>query len=129
MDWFGGVMAPDQLAELRGPTKMAADFVDDILADVDRSGAVLLGRLCEAWPGLVGTDIANVSSPVRLENGVLWIGITNTTWRYVLEQQFRGNLLKMIQNASDGQVRQIRLVPAGAASSSTQFNKRNRPPQ
>jgi hypothetical protein len=128
-DWLGGVLAPDRMAEWRGPAKSAADVVQDVLSEFDTAGALFLDRLAREWPELVGEDIAKVSAPVRCEDGTLWIGITNATWRYVLEQQFRGNLLGKLKTASGGEVRAIRLVPAGVRSTVPQFMKRNRPQQ
>lgn len=126
-DWLGGVMAPDQMAELRGPARSTSDLVGEVLDKLDRNGAFALHRLAQRWAELVGEDIARVSSPVRLEDGVLWIGVTNTTWRYVLEQEFRGRLRGQLKEATNGDVRDIRLVPAGGAASTRRFGNGNRP--
>ena len=127
LDWLGGTFAPDAMADLRGPVKQVGDVVRDVLTEFDDAGALLLDRLIREWPELVGEDIAKISAPVRCENGVLHIGITNTTWRYVLEQQFRGRLLAQLRKASNGDVRNIRLVPAGSGSSARRAQEGNRP--
>jgi len=116
-DWLGGMLAPDQMAELRGPVHTAGELVEEVLADLDQAGILALNRLTRQWPELVGEDIARASSPLRCENGVLWIGIPNATWRYVIENQFRSRLLDKLKTATGGEVRGIRLVPGGRGSS------------
>jgi len=126
-DWLGGVLAPDQMTELRGTARKTSELVEEVLDKFDRKGALLLDRLTREWPELVGADIARVSAPQRCENGMLWIGVTNTTWRYVLEQQFRGRLLDQLKATTNGDVRSIRLVPAGGAAATGRYRDGNRP--
>lgn len=116
-DWLGGMLAPDQMAELRGPVHTTGELVEEVLAELDQAGALALNRLTRQWPELVGADIARASVPLRCEKGTLWIGIPNATWRYVIESQFRSHLLDKLKKATDGEVRSIRLVPGGRASS------------
>ena len=126
-DWLGGVFAADAMAELRGPVQRVGDIVEDVLAGIDSEGVLLLDTLVRKWPELVGEDIARISAPVRCEGGVLWIGVTSTTWRCVLEQQHRARILARLREASKGAVRNVRFVPAGAGSSARHFRAGNRP--
>lgn len=123
-DWLGGVLAPDQMAELRGPVQTTGKLVEEVLANLDQAGALAMGRLMRQWPDLVGPDIAKASTPLRCEHGVLWVGIPNPTWRYVIESQFRTNLLDKLRKATDGEVRGIRLVPGGGAGQPAETGNR-----
>lgn len=40
-----------------------------------------------AWPEVVGPQIARVTSPERMENGVLYVGVTTAPWRAELSMK------------------------------------------
>jgi predicted nucleic acid-binding Zn ribbon protein len=40
-----------------------------------------------AWPDVVGPQIALVTSPQRMENGVLYVGVTTAPWRAELSMK------------------------------------------
>ncbi len=62
----------------------------------------------EVWGPVVGERIAAVSTALRIENGVLFIGVTTAPWRAELSMQ-RQDIMRKI-NAAVGKevVREIR---------------------
>ncbi len=61
-----------------------------------------------AWSSVVGERIAAVSTALRIENGVLFVGVTTAPWRAELAMQ-RQDIMRRI-NAAVGKevVREIR---------------------
>ncbi len=61
-----------------------------------------------AWSSVVGDRIAAVSTALRIENGVLFVGVTTAPWRAELSMQ-RQDIMRRI-NAAVGKevVREIR---------------------
>lgn len=61
-----------------------------------------------AWSAVVGERIAAVSTALRIENGVLFVGVTTAPWRAELSMQ-RQDIMRKI-NAAVGKevVREIR---------------------
>jgi predicted nucleic acid-binding Zn ribbon protein len=61
------------------------------------------------WEELVGTAIANHAKPERMRNGVLWVQVTDASWRHELHLM-RGGLVERINNAlGDAVVEELRL--------------------
>ena len=40
-----------------------------------------------AWPDVVGTQIARVTDPQRMENGILYVAVTTAPWRAELSMK------------------------------------------
>jgi predicted nucleic acid-binding Zn ribbon protein len=55
------------------------------------------------WPGIVGPQVAKVTDVERIENGVLYIHVTNAPWRSELTFR-RKEILQKIQQTMNGDV-------------------------
>jgi predicted nucleic acid-binding Zn ribbon protein len=61
------------------------------------------------WEEIVGTAIANHAAPERIRNGVLWIQVTDASWRHELHLM-RGGLVERINKAlGETVVQELRL--------------------
>lgn len=79
---------------------------------LERQGLVRRIReeeVLQRWDEIVGRAIANHARPTRLRSGVLWLEVTDATWRQELHMM-RGGLVEKI-NAALGEsvVQEIRL--------------------
>lgn len=99
-------------------------------------GAALWGTLaalgleerlrCEAvlwrWRELVGHDVARHAMPLRVQDGVLWVGVQNSVWAAQLAY-LRSDLLRLLEEGTGARLRDIRFLlgmpapdrPAGRA--------------
>lgn len=55
------------------------------------------------WPGIVGAQVANVTEIERIENGILFVHVTNAPWRTELTFR-RKELLQKIHQTMKGEV-------------------------
>ena len=67
-----------------GKGKANMEPIHDILRRQSQGSAVdramQLARLTDAWPVVAGAAWAEHSHPIRLQNGVLWIGVPDSSW-------------------------------------------------
>ena len=60
------------------------------------------------WAGVVGEQVANVTTPVRIDNGVLMVSVTTAPWRAELTMRRREILEKIRRICPDAGVTDIR---------------------
>ena len=69
-------------------------------------------KIWKRWPELVGPSIANVSEPVSLRNGILYVWVKNASWmqqlvfmrdqmRQTLNQKLGQNMVQAVQLTLD----------------------------
>jgi predicted nucleic acid-binding Zn ribbon protein len=98
----------------RDPNAGKPQLVGDLLARVlDRKG---LGAKLEAasvlteWDALVGPQIAAVTRPQRVSEGVLFVGVASSPWLMELNLM-KGDLMRRLNaGKGDGRIRQIVFV-------------------
>jgi hypothetical protein len=61
------------------PTSLG-DIVSGLFLRRELARGVKVGRLARSWETVVGTRLASVSSPTRLENGTLVVAATSGPW-------------------------------------------------
>jgi predicted nucleic acid-binding Zn ribbon protein len=59
---------------------------------------LLLGNLQNQWKKIVGTAIAEVTTPIKIDNQKLYIKCKNPTWKTELQYQKKELLIKINQN-------------------------------
>ena len=62
------------------------------------------------WSQLVGEHIAKVAKAYRFEDGILYVSVSNDTWRQELTMQTETILQKIKQSSYGNVVKKIRLV-------------------
>jgi hypothetical protein len=56
------------------------EIVDGLMAEDVFSRGMPLAELAKAWPDIVGERLALATTPVRLEHGVLTVGVSSGPW-------------------------------------------------
>jgi hypothetical protein len=84
------------------------EVVDGLMAEDVFSRGMPMAELAKAWPEIVGRRLALATAPVRLEDGVLTVGVSTGPWgaqaRFLQEEIRRraddalgGNKVRAIQ--------------------------------
>ena len=55
--------------------------VGTVLQELGLSKKIKQYEVIEAWPTIVGRQIANVATAERIENGILFVHVTRAPWR------------------------------------------------
>ncbi len=69
-----------------------------IAEDLGISGLLKQYSVITGWPGLVGEQIAKVTTPLRIDNGILFVSVSTAPWRAELTMR-RREILGMIERA------------------------------
>jgi predicted nucleic acid-binding Zn ribbon protein len=87
---------PSPAPAFREPAKLA-DVLPGILQQFGLGHTDWVARLKNEWDAIVGGANAAHCTPGRLDNGCLTIFVDSAVWRYELERQAGGRLLRNIQ--------------------------------
>jgi hypothetical protein len=86
------------------------EIVDGLMAEEVFSRGMPVAELAKAWPEVVGARLAAETAPVRLEDGVLTVGVSNGPWgaqaRFLHEEIRR----RADATLGGGKVRAIQIV-------------------
>lgn len=82
--------------------------VDKIVARIAGKNAMLEYRALRDWNTVVGEVVAQVSVPVRVVKGVLFVSVKSSTWRQELSMQKPQILKKYKEKFGAGIIRDIR---------------------
>jgi hypothetical protein len=89
------------------------DIVEGLLAEEVFSRGMPIAELASAWPEVVGGRLATETAPVRLEDGVLTVGVSNGPWgaqaRFLHEEIRR----RADEALGGGKVRAVQIVVRG----------------
>jgi predicted nucleic acid-binding Zn ribbon protein len=111
-DWYGEDVAPLEIETRQAPPQGVGILIDQVLHDLNQGDKVLLRRLLAAWPELVGAAICQVTSPQSIRGKVLYVEVSDATWRFRL-QSVIADLNQRVATFSDRQVTSVRLSPGG----------------
>ncbi|MFO7840748.1 MAG: DUF721 domain-containing protein [Fidelibacterota bacterium] len=83
--------------------------VDKIVQRIAGKHALEEFEAFQSWNEVVGELIADISVPVRVVNGVLYVSVKNSTWRQELIMQKKQILKKYASRFGPGIIKDIRL--------------------
>jgi predicted nucleic acid-binding Zn ribbon protein len=66
-------------------------------------------RLFAEWEKIVGVTVSAQSEPIKLENKILYIRVSNPSWKTELKYMSR-DLIKKIKDVTDLEIKHIRTV-------------------
>ena len=72
-------------------------FIPQLMKRLGLAEQHWVGRLEEAWPGLVGDAVAGHTRPGRLEHGVLVVFVDSSVWLSELSRYGRGEMLASVR--------------------------------
>ena len=82
--------------------------LDAFVRDLGLAGTLAQYDILTAWPEVVGEKIARVTTAQRMDNGVLFIGVRNATWRTELTLKRLDIIDKLNRRAGSSIVKDIR---------------------
>ncbi|MFA4943346.1 MAG: DUF721 domain-containing protein [Lentisphaeria bacterium] len=108
-DWFGS-LATAEILQRQPPARAAAEVVEGALARLKPAFPAPLLLIQGQWATLVGPEVARQTRPAAFRDGQLFVEVANATWLYVLETMHKPLILKRLQAASDGAIRDLRFL-------------------
>lgn len=93
------------------PTRL----VDEVRRYLERSGIaerIEQAGVIPAWPEIVGEAIAKVTTPLRVDQGVLIVAVRSSPWLMELKLMEREILERINAGRERGAIRRIRFVMA-----------------
>ena len=79
------------------PHYHVSELTKQFLASIDQKEGSALSQIKLAWPQLVGAVIASKSSVIDLQEGVLWVQVSQSTVLSVLSSTEKPRLLRILQ--------------------------------
>lgn len=89
--------------------KKITSAIDRIVTRIAGKHAIEEYRAYREWNSVVGEVIAKVSAPVRVQGGVLYVSVKNSTWRHELMMQKPQILRKYAEVFGPDIIKDIRL--------------------
>jgi predicted nucleic acid-binding Zn ribbon protein len=106
-DWYGYDFRPPPT----GGPRPVRDAVGAVLAGLGIGERLAEAQVVAAWGEIVGDFLALHSKPDRLQGGVLFVRVIQSSIRYELERTWKRDLLaKLRERFGAKQIREVRFV-------------------
>ncbi|MDD3094807.1 MAG: DUF721 domain-containing protein [Candidatus Neomarinimicrobiota bacterium] len=89
--------------------KKITSAIDRIVMRIAGKHALEEYRAYKSWNAIVGDVIAKVAVPLRVQNGIIYVSVKNSTWRQELLMQKPLILKKYAAEFGPGLIQDIRL--------------------
>lgn len=90
------------------------DSIEDLMKAGNDPFAGIFIRIRDEWEDIVGKDIAEVTLPRYMKDGILYVGVSNSAWMMELRSCSRKLIVQNITAKYGGDsVKDIVFVPAG----------------
>lgn len=111
-EWYDGQRAKVETIAYSSPAVNMAEQVDKLLDKVASPEVIDGIKLRESWPEIAGKQIAAISEPINLRDGIAEIGVFHNAWLRELKGPIKNRLLQNINRIfGDERCREIRFVP------------------
>ncbi len=112
-EWYGSETGSSEtVSHLPEPVT-----IQEVLGNLMNAGGCtgdLFVRIRDGWEDIVGKDITDVSAPKSLKDGILYVGVSNSTWLMELRNYSRKMIVeKLAGKYGKDAVKDIVFVPAG----------------
>lgn len=94
-----------------GPTRVG-ELLDEVLQESGVREQVARMGVLEAWDECVGEKIAEVTHPVEVDGGVLFVEVRSSAWLMELNMMKRRILERLNQGREEGRIDAIRFRQA-----------------
>jgi len=112
-DWYGGSFCTEEILAHQDPARTVSDVLTGVLAKIGKREVALLESVRHQWTDCVGVDIARQSTPATIRGGTLEVEVRNSSWLYILKWERKGQVLVKLEALTNGQISDVRFVPAG----------------
>ena len=123
-DWYGDELGGLEIESYQTREQKLDTVLDDVLSYLDKDDQVLLRKILDEWPTLIGDEIGHFTSPRKIYNKVLYIEVYDTAWLFNLERNLKPEIQKLIQKITNHKIVGIRFIPGGKTKTFYKFNKR-----
>ncbi len=111
-EWYGAQRGKVESIAYSSPAINMAEQVDKLLDKVASPEIIDGIKLRESWPEIAGKQIAAISEPINLRDGVAEVGVFHNAWLRELKGPVTDRLIQNINNIlGAGRCREIRFVP------------------
>lgn len=97
----------------KGPISLGL-ALDDLLRSIGLEQTVKEKMAVEKWDEVVGPYIAKVSKAERVENGVLYVKVINSTWKHQLFMLRREIINRLNDSLKFSAIREIVFIDSGS---------------
>ena len=112
-DWYGASYSVEEVLAHQEPARTVSDVLNRVLAKIGSREMALLESVRSQWADCVGVDIAHQSTPAMIRQGTLEVEVRNSSWLYILKWERKGQILVKLAALTNGQISDVRFVPAG----------------
>jgi predicted nucleic acid-binding Zn ribbon protein len=106
-DWYGY----DWRVPPPGGPRRIGESVDKVLADLGLGERLTEGQVSAGWREIVGDFLADHSKPSRIQAGVLYVQVIQSSIRYELERSWKRDLLaRLAERFGKKRIREVRFV-------------------
>ncbi len=117
LDWYGEDDGPREIEAHQAPSEQLGQVLNRVFHDLNMDDKVLLRKIIDNWPQLVGAEIACHTAPEIIQRDTLLVAISDASWRFRLQSQLR-YLGQKLAEFTDGEVRSVKLVTGGRSATS-----------
>lgn len=90
-----------------GTPQMVGDIVGRFLKKRGLTGKVEAASVIPEWPDLVGPQITRVTRPLRVSEGVLFVGVTSSAWMMELNLMKSDLMRRINAGKREGKIKQL----------------------
>ena len=112
-DWYGADFSTEEIVAHQTPARDVSDVLTGVLAKIGSRDMALLEAIRHQWADCVGSDVADQSVPAAIRRGILEVEVRNSSWLYILKWERRPQIVVKLEAMTDGQITDVRFVPAG----------------
>lgn len=112
-DWYGSELAHLEVEFHQKPPQQVGDVMQEVMNGLDQDNHILLRKIIGEWEEIVSPEIRFHAMPRRIQKATLFIEVYDSTWRYYLEINFKTEIQKIVQKASEQKIKEIRFIPGG----------------
>jgi len=96
------------------PAQPVSALIQQVLTKLGKERVMLLDEVRQAWPDIVGPDVAANTRPVAVRGDTLCVEVANAAWLYVLQNERSGEVTMNVRKFTTGRLDAVRMVPVGA---------------
>lgn len=78
---WNNAMPNDEMLNRNKKVAPLSIILNRLLAAYDYDEKIRVNQVLVKWPEVVGESIANVTTPIRIKDGILYIKVKNDAWR------------------------------------------------
>lgn len=113
-EWYGKEYGSTEMISHLPDAIPIQQALSNIVKDSINSDNSELIRIKDDWEKIVGKDIANISRPKNIKNGIVYIEVANSAWMMELKNYSKKMIMEKISGLYGGKLyKDLVFVPSG----------------